>query len=167
MKKLLIAFLAMCISAFCIIPFAGCNSGWVEVRHITYTTEEGNYEFVSTCTWDITRDGYIGYPEYLNIPEELQITNKYLSPTATEIQQPMSIYKNKFIADADGKVGKTFYYWSFTLHETFEKIIHNSYTLKYVKVRFMPDKTIEIDYDNNIISVNPITYEIMYFENEQ
>ncbi len=167
-KKLItpIILIVMCIC--CIVPFAGCKATeWEEIQYITYTTEEGGATYESKCYWQITHDGYLSYDdeEYINAPEENRIYS-FVSPSATEIAESVGIYKNKYISKADNKIGQTYYYYSTILPNTGERIVFNSYTIKYVKVRFMPDKSIEIDYDNEIISVKPLSYEIQRFEEE-
>lgn len=156
MKKLLIAFLAMCISAFCIIPFAGCStSEWIEVQGIICNNNDGSKIIAySYCAWDITTKE-ITKAEYDNAPNELH--------KAPPISQAIPINRTKFIEDTNNLVGKTYYYARHAYHDIFyEKYTCNSYELQYVKIK-ISGKIIEIDNNGNIEKYSFITNEIIYF----
>lgn len=174
MKKLLIAFLAMCISAFCIIPFAGCDSGWVEVQSITYTTMDGEETtYTSMCIWDIA-DEIVSKAEYENAPNDHK--GEFFNFSNKEI---IDVNRQEFIVNANKKIGETYYSYQYFYPDwnnegnkvsAYVKGTYTNYTLEYVKVKFVENDHIEIDYEGEIIELSPLylndqllPYTITYF----
>ncbi len=155
-KKLItpIILLALCIC--CIVPFAGCDSGWVEVQGIICNLDDGSKIVAySSCTWDITTEE-ITKEEYDNTPNELRKT----PPSSSQV---IPINRTEFIENANNLVGNTYYYARYTYHNiVYEKYTCKNYEIQYLKIK-ISGKTIEIDNNDNIEKYSFVSNEIIYF----
>ena len=171
MKKFITA-LCLFLLLPVVVAVAGCNNlsegdGWVEVQSITYTTENGTTTLTSKCFYDIKVDA-VNQSEYDNVTNEEKNDNQFIyycwcdNSLGTDIDSD----RKNFTTKINSFVGKTYY--KFYEEETefpYDRLTLNSYTIKYVKVKVISDKVIEIDYDNEIKQISTLSYEITYFVN--
>lgn len=176
MKKLMTLILTVALCACLSIPFAGCDSGWVEVQSITYTTRSGETKTItSKCYWEITSE-IITKAEYDNAPIEIKGEFFYLVNDGEEIPQDRKAFKT-YINSLKG----TYFYNCQYIYEypgfpdgnkvyTYYKQAIKSYELKYVNVKISDNDSIEIKYDNITQTIAPTYvndassfYQITYF----
>lgn len=162
-RKLFLTAILLAVCACCAVPLAACDTlnadDWKEVQSITYTTESGSKTLVSVCVWDTTKEE-ITKEEYDNAPA----TFKAYAHSSSDFPPERTI-DNEFLTIAKNAIGTTDYYSFSTGPYKYAKITYNSYTLKYVKVKFNKNGSLDIDFDGHATTVVPITYEITYFEN--
>ncbi len=165
MKKFITALcLFFLLPIICVV--SGCNTlnnnnGWTEVQSITYTTENGSTTLTSECVWDYERVE-IEKSEYDSAPDDQKV---YI----LSLQKEINIDRNEFIRNANEKVEKT-YYSSLNnpgsdIQYPYYKTTVNSYTLNYVKVKFVSDSVLEINFKGEQKRVNTLTYDVTYFKN--
>ena len=165
MKKLF-----ACIFVFLLLPIivvVGCNTtsddGWVELYSITYTTDNSNTTITSECEWDRDREE-IDKTEFDSAPQ----TQKW---SGYALSEAINIDREDFITKANEKVGNTYYY-SFHIGDLnnpisifYYKVTVNNYNLNYVKVKFVSDSVLEINFKGEQKRVNTLTYDVTYFKN--
>ena len=170
--KKLFSVLVLCIGCVILAASAGCNTlsegdGWTEVQSITYTTENGTTTLTSKCFYDIKVDA-INQSEYDNAPNEEKNENQFIyccwcdNSLGTVIDSD----RKNFTTKINSFVGKTYYkFYEKETEYPYDRLTLNNYTIKYVKVKAISDKVIEIDYDNEIKQISTLSYEITYFTN--
>ncbi|MDE5667304.1 MAG: hypothetical protein K2I29_03595, partial [Clostridia bacterium] len=131
------------------------------VLSITYKTDSGSKTLTSECDWDVSSEEIT--------KEEYDLVSNLTSPEYPNFGVKLTEFKTK----ADVLVGKTYSYHTrfredlsspkFTDQYYKRKI--NGYTINYVKVKFVNDGSIEINYDGETTKVLPISYEVKHFEN--
>lgn len=155
MKKF---FAVICSIFLFALPFAatGCNSGWQEVQSISYVLDESGYIHTveSIYSWNIASEP-IDEEEYTNAPSESICGKASFMGTFT-----LPTNRSEAIKRLNNAIGKTYY----TEVGELEKFTITGYKIDYVKVK-ISGKTIEIDYNDRIEEITPVSYKITYFEN--
>lgn len=187
--KKLFSVLVLCIGCVILAASAGCNTlpegdGWTEVQSITYTTENGTTTLTSSYRFNVTTEN-IEQVEYDSAPDEYKHKTEYADYYSIWLEENSIISKGSLIDEADSKVGNTHYYCLYHINydkldennpnnfnpadyieiDGYKKIVIDSYSLNYVKVKIISDKVIEIDFKDKVKQVSTISYEITYFEN--
>lgn len=162
---LLFLFPVICVAA-------GCNqSKWVEVQSITYTTNEGKKSLasdytVSIDTCEVTKN------EYDSSTSEQKNENHFIYDLWYNSWRNNSIESDRknFQEKVDSFVGKTYYlpmqsYENENQTFSYYKYTFNSYKFNYIKVKFISDSVLEIDFKGEQKRVNTQSYDITYFKN--
>ncbi|MDE6690988.1 MAG: hypothetical protein K2K04_03375 [Clostridia bacterium] len=169
MKKFITA-LCMFLLLPIVVAVAGCNNlsegdDWKEVQSITYTTDKDTTTLTSECVWEYERVE-IEKSEYDSAPDNQKRFGSGIFSTSS-----LDIDRKTFIKSTNGMVGKTYYYSYHTGdydHPTSffcYKVTVNSYTLSYVKIKFVSDSVLEIDFKGEQKRVNTLSYDVTYFKN--
>ena len=173
MKKFFCAiFSFVLVSLLC---FSGCSPAttsdesnkqnqWIEVQSITYCIKDGEEKtLTSTVYRNIVNNEQITQEEFENAPEEQKELIHNLDIYTLEV----SVNRKEMIKDLNSTVGKTIYSWSYAERQ---KFVIKSYEFRYVKIHFVDNGGMEINYyetsDNlgfTTINVLPVSYEITYF----
>lgn len=162
--KKLFSVVALCISCVILAASVGCNTlsegdGWTEVQSITYTTESGTTTLTSECEWN-TNSIIIDKSEYDSIPDEEKNSD------SVDFPYYISVDRKDFVSKANEITDKIYYYTGLDINDQIVYVKSNPrYTIKYVKVKVISDKVVEIDFKNEVKQISTLSYEITYFEN--
>ena len=165
MKKFFCAvFSFVIVSLLC---FAGCSDGWTEVQSITYRTDSDGYIYTSTFYRDISYEE-ITKEEYKNILENEKTSEYHIGVRFDDITQgEIPVNRKEFISEYT--VGEIYlardnFWLPIEESESLYKFTVNKQEFQYVKIRFVDDGYIEINYSKIKKLVKPTSYEITYFE---
>lgn len=161
MKKLFSILCAFVISS--VVFFAGCSDKWTEVQSITYHTDSGSKTYTSTIYRKIKDTEIITESEYEQAPKD----QKEFRFDSFTFDLEIPVDRNDMIKKVKNTVGKTIYSTSYP-DRYYHKFVVESYELRYVKIRFIENDNLEINYydeaENRTVKVKPASYEITYFE---
>lgn len=171
MKKF-ISSLCLAILFAMVFVSVGCDSSeWKEVQSITYTTESGSTALYSKLCWDLTIEE-IEKSEYDEAPKEYKPDDESIPYEYIWQSKEMNIgidNRNELIAEAETKVGNTYYGYYYINYGQppvyYQKVTFISYNIHYVKIRFLKDNSMEINYNDKVIKILPLSYEVTYFTN--
>ncbi|MDE6597599.1 MAG: hypothetical protein K2K60_03060 [Clostridia bacterium] len=174
-KKLFLPVVLLALCMCCIIPFAGCKDDgeWIEVLSVSYKFETGEgRSFGSTVKWDMKRT-YVIKEAYDLAAEDMKLCfenfNDYheLFP---DTDSDMSTDRNEYFNNLNKFINKTYYInvrersYGYG-NEWYFKETWGNYTVNYVKIQLLENNTLKIKYKNEVLEVQPLLYEITYFEN--
>lgn len=166
MKKLFSILCAFLISS--VVFFAGCSDKWTEVQSITYHTDSGSKTYTSTIYRNATDKESVTEEEFNNAPPEYteSVIGYGWDPSLV-----IPINRTETLKKVKNTVGKTIYVAAYSYDgqmRRFDKVEVESYELRYVKIRFIENDNLEINYydeaENRTVKVKPASYEITYFE---
>lgn len=158
----------------CMLAFAGCSDNdWTEVQSITYSVNGKTVTYTSKITFTINRTE-TDENSYNNAENKESALGIYDGTTVYNESESFTINRAKDLSDAKALIGNESYicflsYDYINQSETYSyvKDTISSYTERYVKIRFVDSKSIEINFYENegyeTIRVLPSTYEITYF----
>ncbi|MDE6597600.1 MAG: hypothetical protein K2K60_03065 [Clostridia bacterium] len=178
-KKLFLPVVSLALCLCCVIPFAGCKKNndegdWVEVYSVNYTFETGESGyFASDVNWEYTKTNVIK-EAYELAPEDQRLCfdtwddyYKYFSGSG------LGVDRNKFFSRVNSFINKTYYIRLISpsgVHydnesEWYWKEVYGNYKIEYVKIQLLENNTLKIKAKGKVIEVQPLLYEIKYFEN--
>lgn len=183
MKKLLTALCTLItftmVTVFC---FTGCSpvttsdesnkeKPWIEVQSITYCIKDGEEKTLTSILYrNVTEAEWSTQEEFEKAPEEQQESSYYAVIANTSLEIPVK--RKDFLEREKNKVGKTIYLQGSSPYLLYSKFFIESYELRYVKIRFVDNGGMEINYYETsddlgftTISILPVSYEITYFIN--
>ncbi len=184
MKKIIV-ILSVALTALLCALGAGCggsdlpsstpNGEWLEVQSIKYSTnstDHGTTSYVSTsyilkstCRFDAETEASTA-EEFESAPDDLK---KYSYSYYHSSEAEMPLNRKEFLDTTKNSIGKTYYikdedYYNATYYY---KTTLKSYELRYVRVRFLEDNCIELNYydgsEQTTIRVLPLSYTVTYF----
>lgn len=173
MKKFFCAiFSFVLVSLLC---FTGCSDGWTEVQSITYAIGSSSTTYTSKIVIHVIYED-IEETTYNNAPEEKKhewfLSNSQL-PHTHDVINDISVNRQESISSVENELNTETFNKIFTADFFGEEMViynkcHETYELRYVKIRFSDNDCIEINYydddENKTVKVKPASYEITYFE---
>ena len=166
MKKLFSILCAFVISS--VVFFAGCSDKWTEVQSITYHTDSGSTTYTSTIYRNATDIELITEEEFNNAPPEY---TESVMGYGWHSSLVIPINRTETLKKVKNTVGKTIYVTAYSIYDSQRQMYKcqiESYELRYVKIRFIKNDNLEINYydeaENRTVKVKPTSYEITYFE---
>jgi len=174
-SKLFLSFLLTALWVCSFVAFAGCGDAeWIEVQSVQYGSEQGSGFLWSTIEWTATCEK-ITFTEYESVPDDIKKSQtRRGKPTVlktTTTHELIGLDREVFFAHAQEKIGDIYYYaeswenpYDDILYGTYYyKCTYKSYEINYVKVNFLDDYCIEINYNGEIIKTYPDIFDITYF----
>lgn len=198
-KKLITPIILLALCACFAVPFTGCgntdtpnlpsttkNGEWIEVQSITYWTNayltDGTTQYVSS-RYNLKSACYIE-------TESEEVTEAEYNSATDELKgypllsSNFSNNRKEYITTLDNWVNKYYYVVSYEyvnyeyIPTHYFKEAIKSYKLYYVKVRFLDNNNLEINFSNynenqnftpnsynTTIRVLPLSYTVTYFNN--
>lgn len=171
MKKRLFCFILAFILPFSLILVScgksnnndNIENDWIEVQSITYVLKDGT-SISSSISWHTTGWTSITEEEYNNAP----YSQKWGNSDYRKMNALIRINRKEFFDNENKSLNYTYYGYKEGFSKIFYKETLSNYEIRYVKVRFLNDDILELNYydiaDGFItIRIKPLSYEITYF----